>query len=166
MTTVHPSFVNGPLLLRREPTSTAMAKRILEGAMPAVPAIGMNVCGVHDVAEVHVKALTAPETVGQRLIVAAGNVLMTELATAIRQAHGADGWPIKTTPIPYAGMWLYSFLDKQAATVLPMWKKETHYDVAASEKLLGRPLQPPMEAALEMAASLVELGVAVKKSKK
>ena len=41
-----------------------------------------------------------------------------------------------------------------------MWRKETHYDVAATEKLLGRPLQPPMEAALEMAASLVELGVA------
>ena len=31
------------------------------------------------------------------------------------------------------------------------------------EKLLGRPLQPPMEAALAMARSLVDLGVAVKK---
>lgn len=44
-----------------------------------------------------------------------------------------------------------------------MWRKETHYNnVAATEKLLGRPLQPPMEAALEMAASLVELGVAAR----
>ena len=30
MTTIHPSFVNGPLLLARTPTSTAMVKRILE----------------------------------------------------------------------------------------------------------------------------------------
>lgn len=45
-----------------------------------------------------------------------------------------------------------------------MWRKETHYNnVAATEKLLGRPLQPPMEAALAMARSLVDLGVAVKK---
>jgi len=165
MTTIHPSFVNGPLLLPREPTSTAMAKRILEGAMPAVPAIGMNVVGVHDVAEAHVKALLAPETAGQRLIVAAGNLLMTDLAVAIKKVHGADGWPIKTTPIPWVGMWLYSFLDKQAASTLPMWRKETFYDCAATEKLLGHPLQPPMEAALEMAKSLVDLGVAVKKGK-
>ena len=34
MTTIHPSFVNGPMLLARAPTSTAMAKRILEGDMP------------------------------------------------------------------------------------------------------------------------------------
>ena len=163
MTTIHPSFVNGPLLLPRAPTSTAMAKRILEGAMPAVPAIGMNVVGVNDVAEAHVKALLAPETAGQRLIVAAGNLLMTDLAVAMKAAHAADGWPIKTTPIPWVGMWLYSFVDKQAAAVLPMWRKETHYDCAATEKLLGRPLQPPMEAALAMARSLVDLGVAVKK---
>ena len=94
--------------------------------MPAVPAVGMNVCGVHDVAEAHVKALLAPETAGQRLIVASGNLLMTELAVAIKEAHGADGWPVKTTPIPWAGMYLYSFFDRQAASVLPMWRKETH----------------------------------------
>ena len=162
MTTIHPSFVNGPLLLPRTPTSTAMAKRILEGAMPAVPAIGLNVVGVNDVAEAHVKALLAPDTVGQRLLVAAGNLLMTDLAVAIKRAHGADGWPVKTTRLPWVGMWLYSFFDKQAASTLPMWHKETHCDCAATEALLGHPLQPPMEAALEMATSLVELGVAVK----
>ncbi len=165
MTTILPSFVNGPLLLAREPTSTAMAKRILEGALPAVPAIGMNVVSVNDVAEAHIKALLAPETVGQRLIVAAGNLLMTDLAVAIHAAHGADGWPIKTRPIPWVGMWLYSFFDKQAANTLPMWRKETYYDCAPTEKLLGRTLQPPMEAALEMAKSLVDLGVARKKGR-
>lgn len=158
MTTIHPSFVNGPLLLPRSPTSTAMAKRILEGSMPAVPAIGMNVCGVQDVAEAHVKAVLDPSTAGQRLIVAAGNLLMTDLAVAIKEAH--PGWPIKTARIPWVAMWLYSFFDKQAAGVLPMWKKESYYDVSAAEQLLGRPLQPPMEAALEMAASIIELGVA------
>ena len=212
MTTIHPSFVNGPMLLARAPTSTAMAKRILEGDMPvrtrrhrlesdhsypttrirppshsyltpvpthspltwrrdscdaqAVPAIGMNVCGVNDVAEAHVKALLNPSTKGQRLIVASGNLLMTDLAVAIQVAHGADGWPIRTLPIPWVGMWLYSFFDKQAASVLPLWKKESHYDVAATEKLLGRALQPPMEAALEMAASIVELGVATRPGSK
>jgi len=163
MTTIHPSFVQGPMLLPRAPTSTAMAKRILEGTMPAVPAIGMNVVGVVDVAEAHIKALLAHDTAGERLVVAAGNLLMTELAVAIKEAYGADGWPIKTMAIPYVGLWLYSFVDKQAAMVLGSWRKETYYDCKPTETLLGRPLQPPMEAALEMAKSLVELGVAVRK---
>jgi hypothetical protein len=47
--------------------------------------------------------------------------------------------------------------------VLGSWRKETYYDCKPTETLLGRPLQPPMEAALEMAKSLVELGVAVRK---
>jgi len=131
--------------------------------MPAVPAIGLNVVGVNDVAEAHVKALLAPDTVGRRMLVAAGNLLMTDLAVAIKEAHGADGWPVKTVRLPWVGMWLYSFFDKQAASTLPMWRKESHYDCAATEELLGHPLQPPMEAALEMATSLVELGVAVRK---
>ena len=41
-----------------------------------MPAIGLNVVGVNDVAEAHVKALLAPDTAGKRMLVAAGNLRM------------------------------------------------------------------------------------------
>ena len=44
-----------------------------------------------------------------------------------------------------------------------MWKKETHYDVSKTTELLGRPLTPPMQTCREMAASLIELGIAKRK---
>jgi dihydroflavonol-4-reductase len=159
LSTVNPSFVNGPLLLPRNPTSSEMVRRILEGAMPAVPAVGMNVCNVEDVAMAHIKALTTKDATGSRFIVASGNILMTDVAVAVKERFGPNGWKVKTFPIPWIGMWIYSFFDKQAATVLPMWKKESHYNVGKTEQLLGRALTPAMQTCLDMATSLVELGL-------
>ena len=77
--TVHPSFVQawllfhihagvhtprvaaqGPMLLPRVPTSADVLKQLLEGAVPAVPPVGMNWRDVRDVADVHVEARRAP----------------------------------------------------------------------------------------------------------
>jgi len=159
--TVHPSYVQGPMLLPRTPTSAAMGKRILEGDMPAVAPIGMSVCHVSDVAAAHVAAMSSTDVVaGTRFIVAAGNILMTDLANKAKERFAE--WPVKTMRAPYALIWLYSFIDSQAAAVLPMWEKTIYYDCSATEALLGRPLRDPMESCLEMMQSLVDHGVAKK----
>ena len=157
--TIHPSFVQGPLLLPRQPTSTALCKRMLEGAMPAVPAVGMNVVSVLDVADAHVQAITAPPA---RYIVAAGNILYTDLARRLAAKYAADGWRIKTRSIPWFVFYCYTFLDAQAAAVLPMWKDETYYDCSNTEAMLGRPLQDAYASCDAMAQSLIRLGVVQK----
>jgi dihydroflavonol-4-reductase len=162
LSTVHPSFVQGPMLLPRAPTSTALVKRILQGAMPAVPPIGMNICSVTDVAETHVAALRAGEaSVGKRYLVTSGNILMTDLAKRVRFAYPT--WPVKTLEAPWILMKLYSCFDAQAATVMSSWRKETYYDSAPTAALLGRELADPYEACLEMAKSLVDQGIATRK---
>ena len=106
--TVHPSFVQGAMLLPRaeSTTSASLCKRVLEGAMPAVPPVGMNTCSVADVADTHVAALRAPAAVvGARLIVASGNILLTDLATRIAAAH--PDWPVKTRRLPWFAAKLY-----------------------------------------------------------
>ena len=166
LATIHPSFVNGPLLLKRHPTSSAMVRRLMLGQMPAVPALGWNVNSVLDVADAHVKALTTPGAAGKRFIVASGNLLMTELAHELKRLYAPEGWKIKTFAIPWVGFYLYSFFDKTAATVLPRWKAEEHYDCSATEELLGRKLASPMESCREMAASLIQLGLVSKEAPK
>ena len=161
LSTVHPSFVQGPMLLPRAPTSTALVKRILEGSMPAVPPIGMNVCSVTDVADTHVAALLGGEaSVGQRYLVTSGNVLMTDLAKKVKFAYST--WPVKTLEAPWILMKLYSCFDAQAATVMSSWRKETYYDSAPTAALLSRELADPYDACLEMAKSLVDQGIATK----
>ena len=58
-----------------EPASSTVARTWRPSALQ-VPAIGLNVVGVNDVAEAHVKALLTPDTVGKRMLVAAGNLRM------------------------------------------------------------------------------------------
>ena len=91
--TVHPSFVQGwllfhihagvhtprvaaqgPMLLPRVPTSADVLKQLLEGAVPAVPPVGMNWCDVRDVADVHVEARRAPRS--HRVVCAPTHVLL------------------------------------------------------------------------------------------
>ena len=66
---------------------------------------------------------------------------------------------------PWLLMKAYSLIDVQARTVMSSWRKETHYDSAATAALLGRELMDGYAACLEMADSLVEVGIA-KQNKK
>lgn len=71
VTTIHPSMVIGPLLPDQKPRSTAgMLLKFCDGSNAnGVPLNMFGICDVRDVAEAHVKALTAREAVGQRYMV-------------------------------------------------------------------------------------------------
>lgn len=98
VSTVNPSYVQGPVLQARENSSTKMCLRMLAGDMPAVPAIGMNICDVRDVADAHVAALDPAVPAGGRFIVDSGPVLMTEVAKTL--ASEFPNYPVKTRAAP------------------------------------------------------------------
>ena len=52
---VNPGYVMGPLLYKCHASSTELAKRILERAMPAVPKVNMQIVDVRDVAAAHIQ---------------------------------------------------------------------------------------------------------------
>ena len=132
--------------------------------MPAVPPIGMNVCSATDVADAHIAALLAGDaSSGVRYLVTSGNILMTDLARQLKARHAA--WPVKTLEAPWLLMKAYSFIDAQVRSVMSSWRKVTYYDSAPTAALLGRELMDGYAACLEMADSLIELGVATQKKK-
>ena len=53
----------------------------------------------------------------------------------------------------------FSLFNPGARMALKDWKRATHYDTSRTEALLGRKLQDPYDATMEMAASLVDLGL-------
>eukprot|EP00035_Acanthoeca_spectabilis_P037249 m.44293 g.44293 ORF g.44293 m.44293 type:complete len:405 (+) comp8515_c0_seq1:23-1237(+) len=164
VSTVNPTYIQGPILQPRESSSTTMCKRILEGDLPMVPAIGMSVCDVRDVAAAHVKALETPDA-GGRYIVDSGSTIMTAVAKLLREKFG-DIHPIKTTPAPWFVMKAVSFFDSEVASVMGRWKKEETFDAAPTVALLGRPLRSVDECLIEMAGSISSFGLAKKKGEK
>jgi dihydroflavonol-4-reductase len=70
LATVNPSMVLGPVLSRDFSASVQVVERLLSGRVPGVPRLGFSFVDVRDVADLHIRAMTAPEAAGQRFIAA------------------------------------------------------------------------------------------------
>ena len=64
---VNPGAIIGPALSDDVSFSLQLIERLLKG-MPAVPRLGFSFVDVRDVADLQIRAMTAPEASGQRLI--------------------------------------------------------------------------------------------------
>ncbi len=66
LTTILPTAVLGPLLTAENLGSVQLLQRLMNGSMPGYPRLGFGVVDVRDVADIHIRAMTAPEAAGQR----------------------------------------------------------------------------------------------------
>src|SRR3954449_2004674 len=65
---VNPVAVLGPLLGADPSTSIELVKRLIDGSMPGTPKVAFGVVDVRDVADLHVRAMQAPEAAGERFL--------------------------------------------------------------------------------------------------
>jgi nucleoside-diphosphate-sugar epimerase len=64
LATVNPSVVLGPVLSRDFSESVQAVQRLLSGRVPGLPRLGFSFVDVRDVADLHIRAMTAPEAAG------------------------------------------------------------------------------------------------------
>ncbi len=91
---INPSVVLGPLWSRDYSSSVSVVQLLLNGAMPALPDIGFGVVDVRDVADLHVRALNAPNMAGERFIASGPFLKLRDIAGILRAAArraGAQG---------------------------------------------------------------------------
>jgi nucleoside-diphosphate-sugar epimerase len=90
---INPAAIFGPSLGPSQSPSLNILKTLLSGAMPAVPNFSINVVDIRDVADLHIRAMTAPEAKGQRFIASAdGQISMPEIAKLLKEkAPGVSG---------------------------------------------------------------------------
>ncbi len=79
LTTVLPGAVFGPILSTANLGSVRIIQRLLQGRMPGLPRIGLEVVDVRDIADLHIRAMTAPEAAGQRFLGTGEFVWMREI---------------------------------------------------------------------------------------
>ena len=63
-------------------------ERLLSGRVPGLPRLGFSFVDVRDVADLHIRAMTAPEAAGQRFIAAGDFAWMADLAALLRARLG------------------------------------------------------------------------------
>ena len=100
LTTILPGAVFGPVLSADSLGSVAIIQGLLQGRPTALPRIGFWVVDVRDLAELHIRAMTAPEAAGQRFIAAGEFLWMEDIATTLRTRLGRRAPKVPTRRLP------------------------------------------------------------------
>jgi len=91
LTTILPGAVFGPVLSKENLGSVRIIQQLLEGRPLALPRLGFWVVDVRDLADLHIRAMTAPAAAGERFIAAGTFMWMSDIAETLRSHLGPDG---------------------------------------------------------------------------
>ncbi|MCE4555650.1 NAD-dependent epimerase/dehydratase family protein [Pelomonas cellulosilytica] len=157
--TVNPSVVLGPVASADYSASVVLVQSLLQGRLPAVPRIGFGVVDVRDVADLHVRALTAPGMAGERFIACGGFLWLREMAAILRSELGDAARNVPTRELPD---WAVRLLAKFSPAVRAATSElgvVRHQDASHAREVLGWVPRPQRETLVTTARDLMALGV-------
>jgi nucleoside-diphosphate-sugar epimerase len=103
---VNPTFILGPTLTTELRSSMQRIKAMLDGTMSVVPRQRFGVADVRDVADLHIRAMAAPEAAGQRFLAVADGPTLSflEVAEILRRRLGPLAARVPTQEAPGADL--------------------------------------------------------------
>jgi len=156
---INPNAILGPLLDEDPGTSAALVLRLMSGSLPAAARIYFPVIDVRDVAEAHVKAMTAPEAGGHRYAMGDKTLSFLEFANTVRTAMPEFASKLPKREVPDWIVKLFAMVDRDMrgnTGELGVVRRTDSSDVV---KLLGHPLIPATDSVVATARSLVAEGL-------
>jgi nucleoside-diphosphate-sugar epimerase len=133
---------------------------MLRGQMPGTPRIGLEVVDVRDIADVHIRAMTAPDAAGQRFLATGEFMWMSDIARVLREHLGDDARQVPTTEIPDDVIRALAETNAELRGIMPGLGRRNRHTTAKAQAVLGWSPRPGAEAVLDCARSLISRGVA------
>jgi dihydroflavonol-4-reductase len=153
LTVVNPGAILGPVLGEERSSSLGLVERLLRG-MPGTPRIGFSIVDVRDVADLQIRAMTAPEAGGERLIAVARFQWMAEIAAVLRERLGPDAAKVPKRGIPDLLVRGIGIFDPAVRSVVGQLGEKVELSSAKAESLLGWSPRPVEETIVDCAQSL------------
>jgi len=99
---VNPTFILGPTLTTELRSSMHLVKAMLDGTMTQTPRARFGLADVRDVADLHVRAMAAPEAAGKRFLAVADGPTISylEVAQTLRRRLGPLAAKVPTEEAP------------------------------------------------------------------
>lgn len=157
--TVNPALVLGPLFTADFSTSLEVIKKLVEGSMPGLPNLGFAVVDVRDVADLHVRCMTAPDMAGERFIAAGSFMMMREVAAILKSGLGANARKVPTRQLPDWLMRIAARFDPLIRQVIGELGKVRDASSAHALDRLGWKTRPAEESIIDAARDMIRLGV-------
>lgn len=154
LVTILPSGVFGPILSKDGLGSVQFIQRMIDGRLPRIPNVGLNIIDVRDLSIAHVDAMTAPGAAGQRLIVSGDFLWMKDIAAVLRDKLGARA-RVPTKPLPDFVVTLGAPFSPALNTLKPLLRRSHRFSSDKARKLIGLKTRPATETVVECAESLL-----------
>ncbi len=154
-TTILPGAVFGPVLTKDNLGSVRIIQRMLEGRPPAIPRLGFAVVDVRDLADLHIRAMTAPEAAGQRFLAAGDFMWMEEIARTLRSQLGVKAGKVSTRRLPDFAFRFVSRFAPDLRTLSPLLGRVTAVSAEKARRLLSFSPRPATATVVDTARSLV-----------
>lgn len=155
---VNPGAIIGPVLNDDISYSIESIQRLLEG-MPGVPRLGFSFVDVRDVADLEIRAMTAPEAGGQRFIAVKKFLWFAETAEILRDRLGDAASKVPTRRIPDFVVRGMALFDGGIRSVVGGLGKKQELSSEKAMTTLGWSPRPIEDTIAETGESLIRHGV-------
>lgn len=155
---INPGLVLGTVLDKDSSASVQIVAKLLKGEFPGLPRFGWAVVDVRDLADLEVRAMTAPQAAGQRYIGSGPFFSMSDIAHVLKGRLGDKAKKVPTRKLPD---WLVRFVglfDSEVRGQLFELGKVRRLSSAKAEKELGWSYRPVEETIIDTATSLEAVG--------
>ena len=156
---VNPAAVFGPLLSDDLSTSIELVKQLLEGKVPMCPDIGFGIIDVRDVADLHYRALTAPDIRNERYVCSGPFLKMIDVANLLRANLGEKARKVPSRRMPDWLLKLFALVRPELKQLVAELGNVRGGDSSHAIQTLGWTMRTPEEAILATAHSLIERGI-------
>jgi dihydroflavonol-4-reductase len=135
ITMINPVFVQGAPLDNNFGTSVDVIKRFMGGKDPMVPKIGFPIVDVRDIAEMHIRAMDRPESIGKRFIGSDRFIWFQEMTQILKADHPDRKIPTRVAPNMMIKM--LALFDPSLRSILPSLGKHESVSNDRSRAILG-----------------------------
>jgi dihydroflavonol-4-reductase len=156
---VNPVAILGPVLSDDLSYSLEIIGRLLKG-MPGVPRLGFSFVDVRDVADLEIRAMTAPQAAGERFLAAGPFLWMAQVAEILRERLGPAAAKVPTRTVPDLLVRAMAILDSGLRTVVGELGQEVSYSADKAKGRLGWSPRPVEDTIAQTAESLIQRGLA------
>jgi nucleoside-diphosphate-sugar epimerase len=154
LTTILPGAVFGPVLTRDNLGSVRIIQRLLDGKPPAMPRLGFAVVDVRDLADLHIRAMTAPEAAGQRFLAAGDFMWMADIARTLQSQLGEKAHKVSTRALPDFVFRILSRFSPDLRTLAPLLGRVTAVSSEKARRTLGFSPRPAGSTIVDCAESV------------
>ncbi len=154
LATVCPGAIIGPSLNNDHSTSMQAISRLLDG-MPAMPQLGFTFVDVRDVADLHIRAMTAPEAGGQRYLAVDEFLWTKDVAAVLRERLGSAAAKVPTRVAPNVLMRALALFDGSIRAFVGDLGHRSWYTNAKAVSQLGWRPRPIADAIEDSGRSLL-----------